>query len=129
MHNAEPEPDYHIPANPMLNTTHPADASPGSAFCIQPSALVPYKSGTRISRSTGDTILIFEFKLCSKPKETTAMDMIETYIANAIIKALHSSHPTLTADDDAKVTKAVTDFVTTTMDLVGVYFTVRNAKK
>lgn len=57
------------------------------------------------------------------------MDMIESHITAAIIKALHKSTPALTADDDARVTKAVTDFVATTMDLVAVYFAIRNAKK
>ncbi len=57
------------------------------------------------------------------------MNQIESFITAAIIKALHKSAPGLTADDDAKVTKAVGDFVTTTMDLVAVYFAIRNAKK
>jgi hypothetical protein len=57
------------------------------------------------------------------------MDTVETYIANLLIKALHKSAPALTPADDAKVTKIVSDFVTTGMDLVAVYFAIRNAKK
>jgi hypothetical protein len=97
-------------------------------------SLTPYKTGQRISRATGETIHIFEFKLQpptsnpNSPKETP-MDAIESFITSTIIKALHKSTPTLTADDDAKVTKAVADFVTTTMDLIAVFFAIRNAKK
>ncbi len=58
-----------------------------------------------------------------------SMDQIETYIADLIIKALHKSAPAMTAEDDAKVTKTVTDFVTAGMDLVAIYFAVRSAKK
>jgi hypothetical protein len=57
------------------------------------------------------------------------MDTVETYIANLLIKALHKSAPALTPADDAKVTKIVSDFVNTGMDLVAVYFAIRNAKK
>ena len=57
------------------------------------------------------------------------MDSIESFITDLIIKALHKSAPKLTADDDAKVTKTVTDFVTAGMDVVAVYFAIRNAKK
>jgi hypothetical protein len=57
------------------------------------------------------------------------MDAIETLIANLIIKALHKSAPKLTTDDDAKINKAVTDFVTAGMDVVAIYFAIRNAKK
>ena len=57
------------------------------------------------------------------------MDQIESFIAALIIKALHKSSPLMTSEDDAKVTKTVTDFVTTGMDLVAVYFAARNAKK
>jgi hypothetical protein len=57
------------------------------------------------------------------------MDQIETFVASVIIKALHKSSPLMTADDDAKVTKTVTDFVSAGMDLVAVYFAARNAKK
>ncbi len=57
------------------------------------------------------------------------MDTVETYIANLILKALHKSAPALTPADDAKVNKTVADFVTAGMDLVAVYFAIRNAKK
>jgi hypothetical protein len=57
------------------------------------------------------------------------MDSIESFVAELIIKALHKSAPTLTPEDDAKVTKTVADFVTAGMDLVAIYFAVRNAKK
>ncbi len=56
------------------------------------------------------------------------MDAIESFFADLIIKALHKSAPALTAADDAKITKAVNDFVTTGMDLTAVYFALRNAK-
>jgi hypothetical protein len=113
-------------------TTTPFPPADLSSFC--PGAMTPYKTGQRISRSTGETIYIFEFKLqpptpCPTSQKETPMDAIESFITSAIIKALHKSTPTLTADDDAKVTKAVADFVTTTMDLVAVYFAIRNAKK
>jgi hypothetical protein len=57
------------------------------------------------------------------------MDQIEPFIASLLIKALHKSAPGLTAEDDAKVTKAVTDFVASAMDVVAIYFAIRNAKK
>ena len=57
------------------------------------------------------------------------MDSIESFVAELILKAVHKSAPTLTPADDAKVTKTVADFVTTGMDLVAVYFAIRNAKK
>jgi hypothetical protein len=58
-----------------------------------------------------------------------SMDTVETYVANLILKALHKSAPALTPADDAKVTRTVADFVTAGMDLVAVYFAIRNAKK
>ncbi len=57
------------------------------------------------------------------------MDKFETYLADLILKALHKSAPALTPADDAKVTKTVTDFVNAGMDLVAVYFAIRNARK
>ncbi len=56
------------------------------------------------------------------------MDSIETFLSDLIVKALKKSAPNLTADDTAKVTKAVQDFVTTGMDVAAVYFAIRNAK-
>ena len=56
------------------------------------------------------------------------MDAIELYVADLITKALHKQAPALSADDDAKVNKAVSDFVTTGMDLAAVYFALRAAK-
>jgi hypothetical protein len=56
------------------------------------------------------------------------MDSLESFFTDLILKALHKSAPSLSPDDDAKVTKAVTDFVTTAMDLTAVYFAIRNAK-
>ena len=111
-----------------------------STFCaavppvMTPAPTLPeltiYKTGTRQSRSSGQTIYIYEFTLAPKHPllENRIMDMIESFIASTIVKALHSAHPTLTPDDDAKVTKAVGDFVATAMDLVAVYFAIRNAK-
>jgi hypothetical protein len=57
------------------------------------------------------------------------MDQIETFISALILKALHQASPTMSADDDAKVSQTVTAFVTTGMDLVAAYFAARNAKK
>jgi len=57
------------------------------------------------------------------------MDQFESLIADFILKVLHKSAPALTPADDAKVTKTVADFVTAGMDLVAVYFAIRNAKK
>ncbi len=57
------------------------------------------------------------------------MNQIEPYIAQLIISVLHKSAPAMTVDDDAKVTKTVTDFVAAALDLVGIYFTLRNARK
>jgi hypothetical protein len=56
------------------------------------------------------------------------MDSLEQLITAYLIKAAHKSAPALTADDDAKVTKAVQDFVTTAMDLAAVFFALRAAK-
>jgi hypothetical protein len=109
----------------MTNEIHSAFNMPHP---VSPLAL--YKTGQRTSRRTGETIYIFEFKATpSIPQQETPMDMIETFIASTLIKALHKSTPALTADDDAKVTKAVTDFVTTSMDLIAIYFAIRNATK
>jgi len=57
------------------------------------------------------------------------MDQFESLIADFIIKVLHKSAPALTPADDAKITKTVADFVTAGMDLVAIYFAIRNAKK
>jgi len=57
------------------------------------------------------------------------MDQFESFLADFILKTLHKSAPALTPADDAKVTKTVADFVTAGMDLVAVYFAIRNAKK
>ena len=57
------------------------------------------------------------------------MDQVETFVAELILKALHKSAPAMTPEDDARVTKTIADFVTAGMDLVAVYFAVRNAKK
>jgi hypothetical protein len=57
------------------------------------------------------------------------MDAIESFVAELILKALHKSVPAMSADDDAKVSKTVADFVTAGMDLVAIYFAIRNAKK
>ncbi len=56
------------------------------------------------------------------------MDAIELFFADLIIKALHKSAPNLSPDDDAKITRAVQDFIATGMDLAAVYFALRNAK-
>lgn len=56
------------------------------------------------------------------------MDSIEQFLSDLVLKAVHKAAPTLATDDDAKVTKAVADFVATTMDLAAVYFAIRAAK-
>ena len=56
------------------------------------------------------------------------MDAIEQYVAAVLTKALHAQAPALSAADDAKINKAVVDFVTTGMDLAAVYFALRAAK-
>ena len=55
------------------------------------------------------------------------MDTIEAFVASLIVKAVQKSVPTLSADDIAKVNKAVADFTTTAMDLAAVYFILRTA--
>jgi hypothetical protein len=125
MQNADRRTMKENPPGRAQGPTTPADLA---SFLTR--VMTPYKTGQRISRATGETIYIFEFKLQTQtPHQETPMDAIESFITSAIIKALHKSTPTLTADDDAKVTKAVADFVTTTMDLIAVYFAIRNAKK
>ncbi len=57
------------------------------------------------------------------------MDSIENFITELLIKTLHKTAPQMSPDDDAKVTKAVQDFVITAMDLTAVYFALRAAKK
>ena len=56
------------------------------------------------------------------------MDAIESFLSDFIVRTLHKSVPTLTPDDDAKVQKAISDLVSTAMDLAGVYFAIRNAR-
>jgi hypothetical protein len=57
------------------------------------------------------------------------MDSIETFVTNLILKALHRAAPNLSPDDDAKITKAVQEFVTTAVDLAAVCIAVRKARK
>jgi hypothetical protein len=56
------------------------------------------------------------------------MDSIENFVSELLVKVLHKSAPGMSIEDDAKVTKAVQDFVITAMDLSAVYFALRNAK-
>ena len=56
------------------------------------------------------------------------MDSIESFVSDLLIKVLHKTAPQMSADDDAKVTKTVQDFVTAGMDLTAVYFALRAAK-
>ncbi len=56
------------------------------------------------------------------------MDSIETFLSDFALKMLLKSFPTLSSDDQAKVQKTIADFVTTAMDLAGVYFALRSAK-
>jgi len=55
------------------------------------------------------------------------MDNVEQFITSLILKAIHKSAPAMQPDDDAKVSKAVQDFVTVAMDLVAVFFAIRAA--
>jgi hypothetical protein len=82
-----------------------------------------------LSRSTGRVVYVFEFT-AAEPADFTEqlMNSIESFFTKLIVKALHKSSPGMTAEDDAKVTKAVSDFVTTSMDLAAVYFALRAAK-
>ncbi len=91
----------------------------------------------RASRSTGEPVYVFEFRAAPPGSPAVSamvallentMDVIEQYVTDAILKALHKQAPALSAADDAKVTKAVQDFVTTGMDLAAVYFALRAAK-
>ena len=56
------------------------------------------------------------------------MDTLESFIASLLLKTLHKAAPALGPEDDAKVTKAAQDLVTTAMDLVAVYFAIRAAR-
>ncbi len=97
--------------------------------------MIPHRAGQRPSRSTGQPVYVFEFvaappgpPVVSSATVEDVMDAIEQYVAAVITKALHAQAPALSAADDAKVNKAVTDFVTTGMDLAAVYFALRAAK-
>ncbi len=90
-----------------------------------------------MSRSTGEPVYVFEFRAAPPGPPVVSdgftsledvMDVIEQYVTDLINKALHKQVPALSADDDAKVTKAVQDFVTVSMDLAAVYFALRAAK-
>ena len=92
--------------------------------------MTPYRAGARLSRATGETIFVFEFKrVPSSPlQESTLMDTIESFIADLILKAIHKAVPNLQPADDEKVKKVVADFVTTGMDVAAVYFALRAAR-
>lgn len=94
--------------------------------------MIPHRAGSRISRSTGETIFVFEFKrqpfFVPPFSENPLMDTIENFIADLVLKAVHKSVPNLQPADDAKVKKVVADFVTTGMDLAAVFFALRAAK-
>jgi hypothetical protein len=57
------------------------------------------------------------------------MDTLEKFLSDFIVKMVHKAVPTATAADDAQVAKAVADLATAVMDLVTVYFALRNAGK
>jgi len=99
--------------------------------------VTPYRAGVRASRTTGEPVYVFEFRAAppGPPVVSTTvtdlenlMDAIEQYVTTLITAALHKQAPALSAADDAKVSKAVQDFVTTGMDLTAVYFALRAAK-
>src|SRR5258708_4083712 len=56
------------------------------------------------------------------------MDSVESFLSQLLIKILHKSAPALSPEDDAKVTKAVQDFITTTMDLTAIYFALKKSQ-
>ena len=56
------------------------------------------------------------------------MDAFESFLSEFVLKALTKSFPNLSADDQAKVTQATSDFVTTGMDLAAVYLALRASK-
>jgi len=99
--------------------------------------VTPYRAGVRASRTTGEPVYVFEFRAAPRGSPVVSatdaeledlMDAIEQYVTTVITAALHKQAPALSAADDAKVTKAVQDFVTTGMDLAAVYFALRAAK-
>ena len=99
--------------------------------------MTPYRAGVRVSRTDGRPVYVFEFRAAPPGPPVVSdidatleavMDVIEQYITDLITKALHKEAPALSAADDAKVSKAVQDFVTTGMDLAAVYFALRAAK-
>ena len=57
------------------------------------------------------------------------MDSIETFLSDFVLKALLHSFPNLSPDDQAKVQKAVADWVTAGMDIAAIYFLLRTTKK
>jgi hypothetical protein len=93
--------------------------------------MTPHRAGTRISRTSGETIFVFEFKRRasqSTSSQETFMDTIENFISDLILKAVHKAVPNLAPADDEKVKKVVQDFVVTGMDLAAVFFALRTAK-
>jgi hypothetical protein len=57
-----------------------------------------------------------------------SMDSIETFVSQFVLSALAKGFPNLSTDDQAKVAKAVQDFVSTAMDLAAVYLALRASK-
>ena len=99
--------------------------------------MTPYRAGVRASRATGERVYVCEFRAAppglpvassTDAEREELMDAIEQYMVALITSALHKQAPALSAADDAKVSKAVQDFVTTGMDLAAVYFALRAAK-
>ena len=98
---------------------------------------MPYRAGVRPSASTGEPIYVCEFRAAPRPLVVASdshtpledtMDALEQYVADLITKALHKQVPAMSPADDAKVAKAVEDFVSTAMDLTAIYFALRAAK-
>ena len=118
-------------AGPFGPIGHDDGASPiaGRAVPWPDCEITPYRAGVRPDRF-GKPVYVFEFKPAPRGASSSPeffMDSIETFIASLIVKAVQKSVPTLSADDIAKVNKAVADFTTTAMDLAAVYFVLRNA--
>jgi hypothetical protein len=101
---------------------------PGRAGLGKPFSLFILHSAFRVLHLFPLPFIIHHSSFIISYKGPT-MDSLESFVADLILKAVHKSAPTLTPADDAKVTKTVADFVTTGMDLIAVYFAIRNAKK
>lgn len=96
--------------------------------------MIPHRAGSRISRGSGETIFVFEFKRVPHPSqnlfwENLAMNAIENFVSDLLLKAVRKSVPALAPTDDAKVRKLVSDLVTIAVDATAVFFAIRAASQ